>query len=406
LLPLFFAILNSQVALAAVKKMPSIGSLLRSFVLPQALVLAASPLLQDLTLDSLLELFEAMVIAGVISVQDMRSAALDKLPKGNENLASKSTVINLAKCIAITTCAAGENVQTETVRALIQSLGIGSNNLLLQLNLLTSGEIGQRLDLNLLGGSEASQLRTLFIRYLDDSNEEVRTAAAYALGHAAVGSKEVFLPPIVEAFESSSQKKQYLLLSSLQEVVKCHQKNRKNLATSVSVIVPHLIQHFSAKEEGVRKMVADCIGSLCCFQPLEILPLLQQLTVAHAGKHVRASETDGDSVNADSLICWTIATSIKNAVSNKVQASEMLPVMPTFLTLLKEEDLSAKLASLIMVYATVHHMPELLSCHMKDLVVPSLQEVSKRIFVIYFYFRMYFVTTVPSLCLFNNRLPN
>jgi len=59
-----------------------------------------------------------------------------------------------------------------------------------------------------------------------------------------------------------------------------------------------------------------------------------------------------------------------------------------------------------MVYATVHHMPELLSCHMKDLVVPSLQEVSKRIFVIYFYFRMYFVTTVPSLCLFNNRLPN
>lgn len=365
--------------------MPSTGSLFRSYVLPQALILAASPLLQDLALDSLLELFEAMAIADVVSVQEIRSSALEKLPKGNDSLASKSTLINLAKCIAITTCAAGENVQTETVNALIQSLGSDSNNLLLQLNLLTSGEIGQRRDLNLLGGSEAAQLRKLFLRYLDDSNEEVRTAAAYALGHAAVGSKEVFLPPIVEAFESSSQKKQYLLLSSLQEVVKCHQKNRQDLATSVSVIVPYLLQHFSAKEEGVRKMVADCIGSLCCFQPLEILPLLEQLTVTHAGKHVTTSEADGDNINEDSLICWTIATSIKNAVSNKVQASEMLPVMPTFLRLLKEENLAAKLASLIMVYATVHHMPELLTCHMKDLVLPSLQEVSKE-FVIYFCF--------------------
>jgi hypothetical protein len=136
------------------------------------------------------------------------------------------------------------------------------------------------------------------------------------------------------------------------------------------------------------------------------LPLLEQLTVTHAGKHVTTSEADGDNINEDSLICWTIATSIKNAVSNKVQASEMLPVMPTFLTLLKEEDLSAKLASLIMVYATVHHMPELLSCHMKDLVLPSLQEVSKMIFVIYFCFRLNFVTTVPSLFLLYNRLPN
>ena len=143
-------------------------------------------------------------------------------------------------------------------------------------------------------------------------------------------------------------------------------------------------------------MVADCIGSLCCFQPLEILPLLEQLTVAHAGKHVTASETDGDNVNEDSLICWTIATSIKNAVSNKVQASEILPVMPTFLRLLKEENLSAKLASLIMVYATVHHMPELLTYHMKDLVLPSLQEVSKDF--IYICFRANFVTTISSLC--------
>jgi cullin-associated NEDD8-dissociated protein 1 len=384
---------DSQVALAVVKIKPSTGLLLRSSILPQALNLAASPLLQDLALDSLLELFEAMIIADIVSVQEMRAAALDRLPKGNDALASKSAIVNLAKCIAVTTCAAAESVRTETVSTLIQSLeGMDSNILLLQLSLLTSGEIGQRLDLNQLSGSVAVQLRTLYIRYLDDSNEEIRTAAAYALGRAAVGSKEVFLPPIIEAFESSSQKKQYLLLSSLQEVVKCHQKNHQDLSTSVSVIVPHLVQHFSAKEEGVRKMVADCIGSLCCLQPKEILPLLETLTVAHAGKHVKA-DADSDVASEDSLICWTIATSVKNAVSNKVPVLEMQPAMPTFLTLLQEEDLSAKLAALIMVYATVHHMPELLTTLMKDRILPSLQEVSS-VWFKYFHFRISFVSSL------------
>ena len=60
---------DSQVALAVVKIKPSTGLLLRSSILPQALNLAASPLLQDLALDSLLELFEAMIIADIVSVQ-------------------------------------------------------------------------------------------------------------------------------------------------------------------------------------------------------------------------------------------------------------------------------------------------------------------------------------------------
>mmetsp|Transcript_16278 Transcript_16278/g.23243 ORF Transcript_16278/g.23243 Transcript_16278/m.23243 type:complete len:1324 (-) Transcript_16278:475-4446(-) len=375
--------LGLQVSVAVIKTNPSTGPLVRSFVFPQALILSTSPLLQDLALTSLLEFFEAMIVFNVISVSEMHAALLDKLPKDNNDaLASKHAIINVAKCIAVTTCSATNDVRNVTVVNLIQSMKqttSNSNPILLQLNLLTSGEIGQRLDVSQLGGSKevARQLLGIFLLYLDDPNEEIKTAAAYALGRAAVGSKEVFLPPILEAFESSAQKKQYLLLSSLKEVVKCHQKNRQDLSTSVSVIVPHLIGHFSAKEEGVRKMVADCIGSLCILQPKEILPLLQTLTIEHAGKPGKVAETDSDEASEDALICWTIATSIKNAVSNKAPVSELQPFMPTFLVLLKEEDLTAKLAALFMVYASVHHSPQLLNSLMKENVLPSLQDVAQ-----------------------------
>ena len=328
-----------------------------------------------------------MIVFNVISVSEMHAALLDQLPKDNNDaLASKHAIVNVAKCIAVTAFSATNDVRNDTVVDLIQSMKTNSstsNPIFLQLNLLISGEIGQRLDLSQLGGSKelAQQLLEIFLHYLDDPNEEIKTAAAYALGRAAVGSKEVFLPPILEAFESSAQKKQYLLLSSLKEVVKCHQKNRQDLTTSVSVIVPHLIGHFSAKEEGVRKMVADCIGSLCILQPKEILPLLQTLTTEHAGKPGKIAETDSDESSEDALICWTIATSIKNAVSNKAPVSELQPFMPTFLVLLKEEDLSAKLAALFMVYASVHHSPQLLSSLMKENVLPSLQDVSDVLFI-------------------------
>merc|ERR1719356_1200901 len=111
---------------------------------------------------------------------------------------------------------------------------------------------------------------------MDASNknsEEMKHAAAYAFGRASTGSVTVFLPALLGALEQNTtiQKKQYLLLLSLKEFISCHhQENKISNTTSstwVSEIMPHLILHCSDKEEGVRVMVAECLGSLTSLYP-------------------------------------------------------------------------------------------------------------------------------------------
>jgi len=366
--------LGLQVSVSLLKANPSSGPLVQETIVPQALILSTSPSLKDLALLSLLELLETLVTTNTVSFADLHTALIGRLPAGSDNVGSKTAVANLAKCVAAITRAASEDDRNSTINGLIRTLGETENSLMLQLSLLTTGEIGERINLNQIGDS-ATRLHSIYMKFLDDNNEDTKAAAAYALGHAAVGCKEVFLSPILNAFEDSPQKKQYLLLSSLKEVVKCHQANGADLSASVSVILPHLIGHFDTPEDGVRKMVADCMGALCCLQPQEVLPKLQELCLAHMGKPAKVGDTD--LVSKDSAVCWTIATSIKNSIAHKPAPSNFAPYMPTFLQILKEEDLSVKLASLLMVYSAVHHTPQLLSAHMKEQVVPTLYELAQ-----------------------------
>ena len=50
------------------------------------------------------------------------------------------------------------------------------------------------------------------------ASEEVKAAAAYALGHLSVGSRDTFLPVVLKALATTRH--QYLLLSALKEVRK------------------------------------------------------------------------------------------------------------------------------------------------------------------------------------------
>jgi cullin-associated NEDD8-dissociated protein 1 len=372
--------LGLQVAVSILKAAPLSGPLVQAHIVPQALVLSTSPSLKDLALESLLALFESLVTTTTVSFSELHRALIGRLhiirSENNANAGSKAAVSNLAKCVAAITCAAETQDRNATIRGLIHTLEGNENSVsvVMQLSLLTTGEIGERVNLSEVGDS-ATKLQTIYMTFLDDENEDTKAAAAYALGHAAVGCKEVFLAPILDAFEDAPQKKQYLLLSSLKEVVKCHQAAGSDLSESVSVILPHLTGHFATREDGVRKMVADCMGALCCLQPREVLPKLQELCSAHVGKPAKIGESDD--ISDDSAMCWTIATSIKNSIAHKPPVSLFAPHMPTFLQLLKEEDLSVKLASLLMVYSAVHHTPQLLSGHMKDEVVPSLYELAQ-----------------------------
>ena len=342
---------------------------IRSFLLPSLLNLSKSSLLQDKALDSLLVVMEELITSNVVNFEDLLKALKDGLPVLNEGQVNspsgKLSIANISKCIAAITAVVSDDDRKSVVEDLISSLESLKDNQttencpFIQLALRVSGDLGSRVHLGLLPGV-TDRLHSIFISLFDSSFEDIKHAAAYGLGRASVFSKEEFLPKILAALEGNGQNKQYLLLTGLKEMIYCHQKGYGgNIGPSIAQILPHLNRHLADEEEGIRTMVADCMGCLACLEPNVILPHLQSLVVA---------KMNGE----DPITCATVLGSVKYAIANKCQTEHVLPYIPTFLQLLKEEDLSVKNACLLMIYSAVHHNSDLVLGFMKETIVPAL----------------------------------
>jgi len=114
-----------------------------------------------------------------------------------------------------------------------------------------------------------------------------------------------------------------------------------------------------------------------------MLPRLDALLQKHVPASVADASGDadmdgGDSNNSsDAMVCWTVATSIKLAVGNKVDAAQFAPFMPNLLTLLHHRDVAVRNSALLVVFAAVHHMPQTVAPLFKDSILPALYEVYK-----------------------------
>jgi cullin-associated NEDD8-dissociated protein 1 len=361
---------------------PACGPAAKEHVLPNALVLSTSPLLQDLALDSLLALLEQIVVSQAVDFPELLSMLRNRL----EQATGKHAIYNLAKCIAVitsvTTLENRQGVVSETLSSLEGATTPKEPSALksVQLALLVSGDLGRIVDLSTMDGV-ADRLQAIYMGYFDSPSEDLKYAAAYALGRASVGARSVFLPAIVDALENNNQKKQYLLLSALREFIQCsyQQSGGESIVASLDVILPHLENHCSDEEEGVRTMVAGCMGSLTCMQPALMLEKLQELVTTHSAIEAPGgSVAPGDAASKkNSLVCWTVATSIKLSIAGKAEPAQLATYMPGFLRLLQIEELGVRNAALLMVYSAVHHMPQLVSGLMKDLIMPSLYEVAE-----------------------------
>lgn len=377
--------LSLDVTISILTVCPSSGASVRENVLPAALSLSTSPLLQDAALESLLSLFKQLVKHQAVQFSEFlselkgRTAKIEE--KSGHHSGSKQIIANLAKSIAAIASAASDGDRQNYVVDLLNSLEANSSNVSQEflLALRTSGDLGQLVDLNEINGA-TMRLQKIYLHSFQSSSEEVKHAAAYALGRATVGSMEFFLPAILSALEEASQKKQYLLLSALRELIHCHQINGDTeITSSIPLILPHLVTHCGDEEEGVRTMVAECLGCLVCLEPDIVLPSLQELVSNNFNK-VKGVEdiTDGDdSPQKNSLICWTIANSVKFAIAGRANTQKLAPFMPSFLVLLKEDSLGVKNSALLMVYSAVHHNSQLVAGLMNEHISPSLYELAQ-----------------------------
>ena len=125
---------------------------------------------------------------------------------------------NRAACIASATLAAGNKITKSTIGTLIEEISNKDGNRQV-ISLWTLGEIGKRTKLDDSNAIDS----TLWIKLEEDNTDEVKTAAAFALGSCAVGNKDAFLPKILETIKTNKKDVKEILkhgaLRALREVI-------------------------------------------------------------------------------------------------------------------------------------------------------------------------------------------
>lgn len=374
--------MSRRAAISILKVYPATGPAVKAHVLEPALDLSTSSLIQDLARDSLLALFRQIIISGSVDFEELLFLLRHRL----SDKVGKNGIYNLAKCIAVITAATtrdnSKKVLEETLSLLDGSATPADPAPLrqVQLALLITGDFGRMIDLNSIDGA-AEKLKNIYVGYFDSASEDLKNAAAYALGNASVGSQAIFLPAIVSKLDEDNKKQQYLLLSALREFIHCSFRNSDGdgVAQGLPVILPPLEKHCAESEEGIRTMVSECLGALTCLKPSAMFEKLEELQNTHSLIKVQDGVVAEDDITSqhNANVCWTIATSIKLAIAGKVDSAELASHMPNFAKLLDVNELHVRNAALLMVFSAMHHMPHVLSGLMESPILPALFEVSE-----------------------------
>ncbi|CAE6372038.1 unnamed protein product [Rhizoctonia solani] len=136
----------------------------------------------------------------------------------------------------------------------------------LVLCLLTVGEIGRFIDM-----SNQPEVFDNSLGFFKSDAEEVRNAAAFAVGNIAIGSQERFLPVIVKLVQTDGEKR-LLSMNALKEVVShCSHAHLESIAES---LWQPLFDTGSSHEKALN-IAASCLGKLTTTNPARFLPPLE-----------------------------------------------------------------------------------------------------------------------------------
>lgn len=352
---------------------------LREKQLEPSLKLTTSSQLQGQTLDSLLSYFQKLVEMNVLSFQELFDMMVQRLDDDTHKVA----VYNLSKSMSAITISSSKVEQKKTlddIFGLLRKCETPKDSLELRrvlLAILMTGDIGRSIDISQIDGS-AKNLKEIYGGYFLSTSEDLKSGVAYALGNASVGSPSTFLPLIVSQLGDESKSLQFLLLSALREFIQCNAKGGTDMTIHMKTMLQPLEDLCSEKEEGVRSLVAECLGSLSVAHPDVLLAKLAALYKTHSIITVTTgsvSEEDLASVR-NANICCTIATAVKHAISGKVNEEKLSVFMPTFVELVQQEELRVRNAALLMLYSAFHHMPSSVSDLARESIMPHLYKVA------------------------------
>ncbi|XP_073041585.1 cullin-associated NEDD8-dissociated protein 1 [Primulina eburnea] len=330
---------------------PNVGLTVRNKVLPQALTLIRSSLLQGQALLALQNFFSSLVSSTNTSFDVLLDSLLSTAkPSAKSGAVAKQALFSIAQCVAVLCLAAGDKNCLSTVNMLTDILKADSstNSAKQHLALLCLGEIGRRKDL-----SSQDHIENIVIDSFQSPFEEIKSAASYALGNIAVGNLSKYLPFILDKIDNQ-QKKQYLLLHSLKEVIVRQSVDKAEFDdSSVEKIINLLFNHCESDEEGVRNVVAECLGKIALIEPGKLVPELKERTLYPAA-FTRA----------------TAVIAVKySIVERQEKIDEILyPEISSFLMLIKDTDRHVRRAAVLALSTAAHNKPNLIKGLLPELL--------------------------------------
>ncbi|XP_059648314.1 cullin-associated NEDD8-dissociated protein 1 [Cornus florida] len=329
----------------------NVGSTVRNKVLPQALTLVRSSLLQGQALSALQYFFAALVNSENMSFDALLDSLLSTAkPSPQSGGVAKQALFSISQCVAVLCLAAGDQKCSTTVKMLTNILKADSSthSAKQHLALLCLGEIGRRKDL-----SSHAHIENIVIESFQSPFEEIKSAASYALGNIAVGNLSKYLPFILDQIDNQ-QKKQYLLLHSLKEVIVRQSVDKAEFQdSSVEKILTLLFNHCESEEEGVRNVVAECLGKIALIEPAKLVPALRERTTSPAA-----------------LTRATVVIAVKYSLVERPEKLDEIiyPEISSFLMLIKDHDRHVRRAAVLALSTAAHNKPNLIKGLLPELL--------------------------------------
>lgn len=322
-------------------------------ILPEALQLIRSPLLQGSALQSMLNFLNTIVQSSFPGLD--HSALYIRLiePVYKGMALHKQAYLSTAKAVAAISID-DNNRALQTVRQLMNDFrAYKDKDNIHSLILLSIGEIGKSVDLG-----QMPELREILLEAFSSSSEDVKSSASYALGCVAVGNLSLFLPFILKEIEVRNRR-QYLLLHSLREVISCGFVDTQIVDQHLESIWSLLLKHCECPEEGTRNVVSECLGKLTLLKPALLLDRLRQYIKSEFSQSPLAK--------------GTVVTAIKFTITDQPQEIDDLlrSCIGDFLVTLRDKDINVRRVALITFNSAAHNKPSLI----RDLLFEALPKL-------------------------------
>ncbi|XP_063954997.1 cullin-associated NEDD8-dissociated protein 1-like isoform X1 [Lytechinus pictus] len=347
---------------------PSSMSKIYDHILVEILVLVRSPLLQGGALNAMLDFFKALVLTKTAKMgfQDLLGLLTAPVyspteatqPSSTPYAVHKQAFHSIAKCVAVLTISCANQGSAVVVQFVNDIKNSESTDSIRLFALLALGEIGKHVDL-----SGQAELQKVIVESFSSPCEEVKSAASYALGNVSVGNLPKYLPFVLHEIETQ-QKRQYLLLHSLKEIISCQSSSQAGvdgLKPFVETIWSMLFHHCECPEEGTRNVVSECLGKLTLINPEQLLPMLKK------------------NLKSDSAYTRnTVITAVKFTISDQPQAIDPLlkACIAEFLQTMQDPDLNVRRVSLVTFNSAAHNKPTLIR-DLLETILPHLYNETK-----------------------------